>query len=957
MPTDEPELPNVCHSENTPPRQRERLSRSPHPYHRQRSAIVQHDGNLNLQLPDALLTPGATAQRLNIEPGFTYFDADHRKRRKRSSSPSDSGTEADDERGSSLLGLPAPPNRLRKGLKGTNDSGTASPLLTPSYLDEEPRRSGLKAQIGRRGSLQSQTCTVDETAELREKFTRRRRAELIRRASETILIGVVGLIACRRHNNWPTHSSLLGIPEYFNTQEVGLSHASLVLSSHAILITSLYVLYPLRIIYQNHALGVSRNRSWFYVHIPAAFDPATLLYPILVPVFAAMSLLNMDVTVLLTNLVLSIASIPSKIVPFNTDIPWYYSMQWLLSIVPVLASRWQHTRTVTGHLREEVGKTNVCNDEVLLLLYPLHQSLLSVLGYLTTTSLLPAEIQLLSIGMINLLLHVDSPQTVILKSLLWIGGLAIFIFGGKVLTWGVALARIPNWRFRRPYARTNESNLLLSALDDSFYGRLSKLGLMSTHRSDSESSESGGSKEFERSKTSARKKHRKIVSIDYRRMGLIGSGALVQLQSNVSATGKEEIEHVGFLGSNGKIDASESDLDNKRRRRYTLPAHVRSPPISPSTEKLKRSRTTQSHTPKSWSLRSFTKAQAIVVKWIFALYVYTVTLATIAFGIRIYVARYALHGQEPVGWALAYLLGDIRAFRQFTISGGLDEWIYLPKQVPSYSIAMTSDLSGLHVYLGAATTRLLICAYCLIIIVAGLGVVFRLSAVAEVDTRRKVFHGMMVAMFLPTIFIDPTFVSLAFVLILAIFLLLDLFRASQLPPLSKALTYFLAPYVDGRDHRGPVIVSHIFLLIGCAIPLWLSLAAINRTGEGPWEGWDVQRREVSMISGIVCVGMGDAAASLIGRRYGRHRWCWSGGKSLEGSLAFAVAVILGLGFARLWLQIGGWQGVGGDPWTTTVGKASIAACGASLTEAVLTGGNDNIIVPVILWLLVRGLRI
>lgn len=78
---------------------------------------------------------------------------------------------------------------------------------------------------------------------------------------------------------------------------------------------------------------------------------------------------------------------------------------------------------------------------------------------------------------------------------------------------------------------------------------------------------------------------------------------------------------------------------------------------------------------------------------------------------------------------------------------------------------------------------------------------------------------------------------------------------------------------------------------------------------------------------------------------------------MEGSLAFAVAVILGLCFARWWLLLGGWDGDYGDSWGTSLGKAAIAGAGASLTEAVLTGGNDNVIVPVILWLLVRGLRI
>jgi dolichol kinase len=222
----------------------------------------------------------------------------------------------------------------------------------------------------------------------------------------------------------------------------------------------------------------------------------------------------------------------------------------------------------------------------------------------------------------------------------------------------------------------------------------------------------------------------------------------------------------------------------------------------------------------------------------------------------------------------------------------------------------------------------------------------------------------MVAMLLPTIFIDPCFVSLALTLVLAIFLLLDLIRASQLPPLSKPIARFLTPYVDGRDLRGPVVVSHIFLLIGCAIPLWLSLAATPRVGDPPWDDWNVSSRDVSMLSGVICVGMGDAAASLIGRRFGRRKWPWAGGKSLEGSLAFALAVTLGLVAGKAWLKVGWsvyrdhgtWAEWMGDV-AVTVAKAAVCAAGASLNEAVLTGGNDNVIVPVVLWVLVRGVRL
>jgi dolichol kinase len=229
-------------------------------------------------------------------------------------------------------------------------------------------------------------------------------------------------------------------------------------------------------------------------------------------------------------------------------------------------------------------------------------------------------------------------------------------------------------------------------------------------------------------------------------------------------------------------------------------------------------------------------------------------------------------------------------------------------------------------------------------------------------------------MLLPSTFVDPCACALALALILAVFLLLEAIRAGQVPPLGNALARFVAPYVDGRDLRGPVVVSHIFLLVGCAVPLWFSLASTLRDETG----WELahDQRDVGMLAGVICVGMGDAAASLIGRRYGRHKWSWVGGKSLEGSFAFAVAVTGGLMFGKAYLALGGWEDGGQGAcsaiqnrstsvagvvmsgcWMVSLVKAFVCACGASFMEAVLTGANDNVVVPVVLWLLVKGVRL
>jgi dolichol kinase len=427
-------------------------------------------------------------------------------------------------------------------------------------------------------------------------------------------------------------------------------------------------------------------------------------------------------------------------------------------------------------------------------------------------------------------------------------------------------------------------------------------------------------------------------------------------------------------------------------RRHTLPTTT-----APGNQ-ISRSKT---HTPSgrrrravSSTIRAFfslTQPQATLRKWLYALYVYLCILAVIFLGIRPYVQQHALQGHEPVGWALGYLFGDLSRFRFEVVKANLERWICLPPRATHPAECGANrfgwvEQARLSPPLGAANTRLVLSGYWIAILTTGLAIVLRLSPVCEVDTRRKVFHFMMVAMLLPTVYVDPAYTALALALVLAIFLLVDLLRASQLPPLSRPIASFLTPYVDGRDLRGPVVVSHIFLLIGCAIPLWLGLASLPRTPTTTNRydvGWEVPLREVSLVSGVVCVGLGDAAASLIGRRWGHHKWMWGGGKSVEGSLAFAVAVWGGLMLAAAWLRVGGWVptagtatgegGVSGSgmdclmsvlDWRRLIEwagpearKSAVCASLASLTEAVLTGGNDNVIVPVVLWACVKSMAV
>lgn len=664
--------------------------------------------------------------------------------------------------------------------------------------------------------------------------------------------------------------------------------------------------------------------------------------------YVAIVLSATDRSFLLPNLVLSLSSVPTPLIPQLDRTQSYSVVHWMITVIPLLVPK--DVSAESGNSPQRPLSMNATSpegfDPGLLFLYPLHRTLLVTLQYLTTTSLLPTELQLLSTSLVNLLLHSASPQGIILQSLLWLGGLAILVLCRHVLGWAVSLARIPSWRFRRKTHSTPIRNKVLVALNDSFRKKLRDIGFQGQKNleSGSDSGEDG------------------LIARGSRRM----TGVLVSDLHELRRTESEHIEASAIDDSKRSelarsvSGAAMQNRQHDQKRRHTLPTFdgPLSSPRLPSLASRRQHKRSMSSSVNSFL--SLTSTQAAIRKWNYAMYIYAAVIIIIAVGIRPYVRRKALSGDEPVGWALGYLLGDLQSFRFWVVYWNIGHWIPLPQSLEANPVQVCHLGWVEHIRqdtLGAANARLLICAYCLLVITVGLALVFRLSSVVEVDTRRKVFHGMMVAMFLPATFVDPAFASLALALILAIFLLLDLFRASQLPPLSRPLTHFLAPYVDGRDHRGPVVVSHIFLLIGCAIPLWLSLAGIERTGRAPWQGWEVSRREVSMVSGVICVGMGDAAASLIGRRFGRRRWLWSGGKSLEGSFAFAAAVTLGLILAKAWLRIGGWPGDNSDRWFVTLAKSVIAATGASLTEAILTGGNDNVVVPVILWLLTIGLSI
>lgn len=109
--------------------------------------------------------------------------------------------------------------------------------------------------------------------------------------------------------------------------------------------------------------------------------------------------------------------------------------------------------------------------------------------------------------------------------------------------------------------------------------------------------------------------------------------------------------------------------------------------------------------------------------------------------------------------------------------------------------------------------------------------------------------------------------------------------------------------------------------------------------------WPLGARAAS-VAGLYAMGFGDAAASVVGRRWGRHSFrLGSATKSLEGSAAMFVVsfAAIALGTAAL----GAERGV----WIPSLGSA----LAGTLAEAPAGRGLDNLTVPLTAALVYWGL--
>ncbi|KAJ4891458.1 phosphatidate cytidylyltransferase family protein [Raphanus sativus] len=168
--------------------------------------------------------------------------------------------------------------------------------------------------------------------------------------------------------------------------------------------------------------------------------------------------------------------------------------------------------------------------------------------------------------------------------------------------------------------------------------------------------------------------------------------------------------------------------------------------------------------------------------------------------------------------------------------------------------------------------RVSLCIYWLLLIVVSVSRFYNISRGSKVERilLRKYYHLMAVLMFLPALVLQPKFLDLAFGAALAVFIALEIIRIWRIHPLGEPLHHFMNAFTDHRDSE-LLIVSHFSLLLGCALPIWMSSGFNDRA--------------LSPFAGILSLGIGDTMASMVGHKYGVLRWSKTGKKTVEGTAA------------------------------------------------------------------------
>ncbi|NXH12070.1 DOLK kinase, partial [Bucco capensis] len=209
-----------------------------------------------------------------------------------------------------------------------------------------------------------------------------------------------------------------------------------------------------------------------------------------------------------------------------------------------------------------------------------------------------------------------------------------------------------------------------------------------------------------------------------------------------------------------------------------------------------------------------------------------------------------------------------------------------------YRLIQRNPLLWLLQFLLQTQTRVYLLVYWTFLAALACGMVFYQNTKRSSESKkhqastvtRKYFHAIVVATYVPGLIYDQQLLHVAAVLCLALFIFLEYVRYFRIKPFGQTLRHLLSLFLDERD-SGPLILTHIYLLLGMSLPVWLFPRACAPKGTLAGAGALVP------YSGVLAVGVGDTIASVFGSTMGEIKWPGTK-KTFEGTMTAIFAQII-----------------------------------------------------------------
>lgn len=232
-----------------------------------------------------------------------------------------------------------------------------------------------------------------------------------------------------------------------------------------------------------------------------------------------------------------------------------------------------------------------------------------------------------------------------------------------------------------------------------------------------------------------------------------------------------------------------------------------------------------------------------------------------------------------------------------------------------------------------------------------------------VVVSRKYFHLVAVFLFLLPTIIAREMMVLSYAVALCVLILVETLRRTvplqenKPDPTQSSINNFYEAFLDEKDvsgngsasrpgrgkQSGVFVVTHMAMIFGCAIPLWVKdvlFRSVDTNCNSPACG-------LLSVIGIIALGVGDAAGAVVGVYAGRFRWPGTR-RTVEGSLAMFLSMFL----AVLAILINS-PTSSSSPEGSTLSDAVILSCRVSPLLVILsileafTCQIDNLCLPLV----------